>query len=143
MTERSIPASRNQRLRLAYALAALGIIVAGLLWRRPELGLPPLAAKYGGSVLWGAMVFFVVATLRPSARLAAIAGLAAVIAAGVEFSQALHIEWLDAIRRHALGRLLLGRTFSWWDIAAYWVGIIIAYAATAGVRLTQAKTDLE
>jgi hypothetical protein len=121
-------------LRLCYVLAALCTIAAGLLWRRPEFGLPPLAAKYGGSMLWGAMVFFVVAALWPSARLMTIVGLAAVIAAGVEFSQAVHIDWLDAIRRHALGQLLLGRTFTWWDIAAYWAGIIVAWSTTAGAR---------
>lgn len=105
------------------------MIAAGLLWRRPDLGLPPLFAKYGGSVLWGAMVFFVIAALLPKLRLAVLAGLAAGVAAGVEFSQLVHVDWLDAVRRTTMGALLLGRTFSWWDIAAYWGGVAAAYVA--------------
>lgn len=120
-----------RRLRLIYAVAALCIIAAGLLWRRPELGLPPLVAKYGGSVWWGAMVFCVVAALLPTLRLSVIAGLAAVIAAGVEFSQLLHVGWLDEFRSTATGRLLVGHTFTWWDIAAYWVGIVVAYSISS------------
>lgn len=126
---RPLPTDRPRRLRLHYGLAVLGIVVGGLLWRRPELGLPPLAAKYGGSILWGAMVFFVVASLLPAARPAVIAGVAAIVAASVEFSQLIQWEWLDQFRRAAVGALLIGRTFTLWDIAAYWVGIAVAYAA--------------
>ena len=126
--------SRTRWLRGIYAVAVLSTIAAGLLWRRPELGLPPLAAKFGGSILWGSMVFFAVAALLPSARPVLVATLAAVIAANVEFSQAVHIEWLDAVRRHAFGQLLLGSTFTWWDIVAYWMGIALALATATAVR---------
>jgi len=121
-------ASRHRRL--GFALATLGIIVCGLIWRRPELNLPPLAAKYGGSALWGAMVFCLMATLLPSMKLRTVAGAAAVVAAGVEFSQLIEIEWLDRFRRTAFGALLLGRTFTWWDIVAYWAGIAVAGLAS-------------
>jgi hypothetical protein len=120
------------RSRLIYAVATLCIVAVGLLWRRPELGLPQAIAKYGGSVLWGAMVFFAVATLVPRARPMMIAALAAVAAASVEFSQLIHLSWLDDFRHTTIGGLLLGRTFTWWDIAAYWAGI---GAAFIGLRL--------
>lgn len=122
--------------RLVYALATLGIIVCGLIWRRPELGLPPLAAKYGGSMLWGAMVFFAVATLLPSVRLLRIAVIAAVVSAVVEFSQLIQVEWLDQFRLTAIGALLFGRTFTWWDIVAYWAGIVVS-CATAALAIRQ------
>ena len=122
-----MPASALRRLRLTYAVAALCIIIAGLLWRRPELGLPPFAAKYGGSILWGAMVFFVVAFLLPLMKPSTVAWLAAILAASVEFSQLVHLDWLDGIRRTTVGALLLGRTFTWWDIVAYWIGIAASF----------------
>ena len=123
------------RQRWIYLAVALAVIAVGLVWRLPGLGLPPFLAKYGGSVLWGAMVFFIVAAIWPSSRLTTIAAVAAGIAAAVEFSQALHVEWLDAIRSHAFGRLLLGRTFTWWDIAAYWAGIAVAVVGCRCGRL--------
>lgn len=123
--------SMNVLSRLSYAIAALAIIVAGLLWRRPELALPPFAAKYGGSVLWGAMVFCFVGALVPAAGLGRIALIAALVAAAVEFSQAVHIGWLDAFRATTFGRLLLGQTFAWGDVVAYWIGIAAALAVAA------------
>jgi hypothetical protein len=115
--------------RLTWLAAAAATIVAGLVWRWPALGLPPFAAKYGGSALWGTMVFFLVAALRPSARVRNLAFTAAAIAAAVEFSQAIHVDWLDAFRSHTVGHLLLGTSFSWWDIVAYWAGIGVTWFA--------------
>ncbi|MBI1203359.1 MAG: DUF2809 domain-containing protein [Rhodopseudomonas sp.] len=139
MTER--PSSSLSKRRLGYAAVTACIIAAGLLTRRPELGLPWIVAKYSGAVLWGAMVFFAVATLCPALRLSRIALSAAVIAAGVEFSQALHVDWLDAFRHTTFGRLLLGVTFAWADIAAYWVGVAAAWGAAVGVCRVRSSSD--
>jgi Protein of unknown function (DUF2809) len=124
------------RRRLCYAGAAVAFIVAGLTSRSPVLGLPWVVAKHGGSVIWGTMMFFAAAAVLPTARLALIAVITAVVAAGVEFSQLLHVPWLDDFRRTTFGMLLLGRTFSWWDIVSYWIGIAIGcgLAATAARR---------
>ena len=122
--------SQQRRGRLSYVALTLVVVVCGLIWRRPELGLPPLVAKYGGSMLWGVMVFLVVAALRPRVTLFRVAMIAAIVAATVEFSQLIEIEWLDRFRRTAIGALLLGRTFAWWDIAAYWAGIAAAFAVS-------------
>ena len=117
--------------RLFYLTAALFIVACGLIWRWPGLHLPAPAAKYGGSILWGAMMFFVVAALLPRRELKTIAAIAAVVSACVEFSQLIEIGWLDAFRRTTFGALLLGRTFTWWDILAYWVGIVGAWLTTS------------
>ena len=111
------------RLRLIYAALVLMVIAAGLLWRWPGLHLPPALAKYGGSVLWGALVYASLRVVLPEAGVKTIAALAAALAAFVEFTQLLHWPWLDAFRGTPLGVLLLGRFFSWWDIASYWLGI--------------------
>lgn len=68
----------RDRLRTLALLAA--IIASGLLLRRfgPSLGLPFIVVKYGGSLLWGAMVHVAltfVAHRRPSTHLAILAGL--------------------------------------------------------------------
>jgi hypothetical protein len=119
--------------RLISAAFVLVLIACGLLWRRPELGLPASAAKYGGSILWGAMMFFVMATLMPGRDIRRVAMLAAIIAALVEASQLVHVTPLDQFRSTVIGALLLGRTFSWWDIASYWFGIAMAWLATSAV----------
>jgi hypothetical protein len=123
--------ARPWRRRLCYAAAAAGFIVAGLTWRSPALGLPWVVAKHGGSVIWGTMMFFAAAALLPTTRLAIIAVTTAIVAAAVEFSQLIHLAWLDDFRRTTFGMLLLGRTFSWWDIVSYWTGITAGCLATA------------
>jgi hypothetical protein len=104
------------------------IIVLGLALRRfgPGLGIPASIVKYGGSILWGAMVFFLVAIARPRFSRWPVAGISAVIAAGVELFRLFHTPWLDEFRLTLAGALLLGRIFSVWNILAYAAGILLA-----------------
>lgn len=112
--------------RAIYLLACCLLIGAGLLARAPVLGLPPLIAKYSGSAIWGAMVYFAVASLIPAQPLLRRTAITALIAIATEFSQLVHVGWLDAFRRTTLGVLLIGRFFSWWDIVCYLAGIAVA-----------------
>ena len=57
--------------------------------------------------------------LRSCEKIAA----AAIIAALVECVRLFHSPGLNAFRMTTPGALLLGRFFSLWDIAAYWMGI--------------------
>jgi hypothetical protein len=121
-----IKASTSLRMRrLAIALV---IILCGVSLRLGgyEIGLPYFLVKYGGSTLWGAMVFFLFATLLPSQSVGRLAVLSLVSAALVEFSRLYHAPWLDDFRLTLAGALLLGRIFSWWNILAYAVGIALA-----------------
>ncbi len=99
------------------------VIIAGLVWRKADLGLPFFAWKYGGSALWGAMVFLLVRLWRPQAtgRFALVASL--LIAAAVEFSRLCETPWLNEFRLTLAGQLLLGRVFSLWNLVAYAAGI--------------------
>jgi hypothetical protein len=90
------------------------------------LHLPPFLYKYGGSMLWAAMVYFIVAALLPSLKPHPLAGLSALIAAVVEFSRLYHTPALDAFRITLAGKLILGKYFALPDIAAYWLAIAIA-----------------
>ena len=112
----------------ARACMCVGIIVAGLALRRFGLGLgmPVFVVKYGGSALWGAMVFFLIAIVAPRLARLHIALVSILIAVGVELFRLVHTPWLDDFRLTLAGALLLGRIFSMWNILAYVVGIVPA-----------------
>jgi hypothetical protein len=129
------------RLRLTYAALALLVVIAGLLWRWPGVHLPPGLSKYGGSVLWGVLVYLSFRVVLPRKGVMLVTALAALLAASVEFSQLWHEPGLDAFRGTPLGGLLLGRFFSWWDIASYWLGIVAAAAADSAVRKPRSYRD--
>lgn len=116
-----------QFLRLA---ALFLVIVLGLVLRRfgYAVDLPFLVVKYGGSALWGAMVYLLVALFVTSSRPAAISVTALFIAISVELFRLYHTPWLDAFRLTMAGALLLGRVFSLWNMLAYAIGIAAACA---------------
>ncbi|RYE59955.1 MAG: DUF2809 domain-containing protein [Rhizobiaceae bacterium] len=120
-------------IRVQRCLAALLAISAGLLLRRfgYDLGLSFFVVKYGGSALWGAMVFLASATLTGSVNIGRLAVTAFLIALSVELSRLYHTPAMDAFRLTVAGKLLLGRVFSLWNIAAYAVGISIAATVEA------------
>ncbi len=103
----------------------LSIIVSGLALRGYGfgLGLPSPVVKYGGSVLWGTMLFFVVAIVASSLSPSSIVLISASIAVSVELFRLVHAPWLDAFRLTTAGALLLGRIFSAWNMLAYCIGI--------------------
>jgi hypothetical protein len=106
----------------------LSIIACGLALRRVGLGfgLPAAVVKYGGSILWGSMVFFLVAMAASNRSRLSIALIASAIAGCVELFRLVHTPWLDAFRLTLAGALLLGRVFSPWDMVAYGIGIALA-----------------
>jgi len=114
--------------RAAYIALAILTIIAGLVLRRVPLGLPFVVVKFGGSMLWAAMVYWIFAALRPVASVEGIALNASLFAIAVEFFKLYHSPVLDAFRRTLAGGLLLGRFFSWWDIVAYLAAIALAGA---------------
>jgi hypothetical protein len=103
------------------------MIALGLLLRfyGVALGVPALVVKYGGSVLWGTMVLFLVAGLCPRLSRERVAVTAMAIAVVVELIRLVHMPWLDDFRLTLAGALLLGRIFSLWNIVAYAAGIAL------------------
>jgi hypothetical protein len=112
---------------IARAFLCLAIMLVGLALRRYGfgLGLPAVVVKYGGSALWAAMVFFLVAIVGSKLPGRRIALIAFSIAVGVELFRLVHTPWLDDFRLTTAGALLLGRIFSLWNILAYGVGVIL------------------
>jgi hypothetical protein len=115
-------------MTIARACLCAAIIVGGLALRAVglRLGLPAFIVKYGGSVLWGAMVFFLVVLAASRLSRHNIALISAAIAIAVELFRLVHTPALDAFRPTLAGALLLGRIFSAWDIVAYGLGILFA-----------------
>ena len=117
-------------MTITRACMCAAIIVGGLALRGLglRLGLPAFIVKYGGSMLWGAMVLFLVALAAPHLSRPWMALIAASIAVAVELFRLIHTPGLDAFRLTLAGALLLGRIFSAWDFVAYGVGIVSAMA---------------
>ena len=120
-------------LLLSLALM-LATIAAGLAVRFAPLGLPLFVVKYGGSMLWALMVYWIVSALLPSWRFLAVALVAGTLTTAVEFFKLYHSPGLDAFRLTLPGVLLLGRFFSVWDIGAYWPAIVIGAFVDQRIR---------
>jgi hypothetical protein len=130
------------------ASLCLLIVISGLALRHfgLRLGLPSLVVKYGGSLLWGTMVFFLVAMAASCLSRRRVALIAAAIAIGVELFRLVHAPWLDAFRLTTAGALLLGRVFSFWNMLAYGAGIVLGalldrFATSAFAEAARATPD--
>jgi hypothetical protein len=111
------------RSRLWLGVGLVAVIALGLASRRFPSLFPAYLGKYPGDALWALMVFLSWAFFKPRASTSLLAVLALATSCLVEFSQLYQASWLSAIRRTAIGHLVLGSTFSWFDIAAYAAGV--------------------
>jgi hypothetical protein len=95
---------RRSRVIVGTALC-LCTIVCGLALRGygPGLGLNAFVVKYGGSLLWGTMVFFLVALAASNLPRRRIVLSAVLIAVGVELFRLVHAPWLDEFRLSLAG----------------------------------------
>jgi len=118
------------RRRISLVLALFLTVSSCLALRRfgYAANLPFAVVKYGGSILWGAMVYWLLATIFVSSRPFRIAAVALILAVAVELFRLWHTPTLDAFRLTTAGALLLGRVFSLWNVAAYATGIAAALA---------------
>jgi len=124
---------RGRPLSLS-ALLILGTVAAGLTVRMAHLGLPFVIVKYGGSMLWALMIYWIVSSVRarwPVIRCALAAGS---IASAIELFKLYHSPALDSFRLTVPGALLLGRVFSAWDLFAYSVAITVGTLIDRAMR---------
>lgn len=112
---------------LTTLLILLVTIPVGLAVRYAPLHLPWFLSKYLGSFLWAVALYWFIATLFPKLQPKSLAVVAAVTALGVEFSRLVPQPTVDAFRLTLAGQILLGRFFSFKNIAAY----LLAIAASA------------
>ncbi|TXM75193.1 DUF2809 domain-containing protein [Methylobacterium sp. WL103] len=124
-------------IRLRFLGLAACAILAGLVLRLVPWGLPLTAHHVGGGLLWGAMLYGLVAAGRPPgwSRTAAVA-VAIVVGCGIELLRLHRDPALDAFRATLAGQLLLGRLFSPWNMLTYAAGILAAAVATRRMTWT-------
>jgi len=113
------------RSRLLLFPGFVAVIAFGMASRRFPFLFPAVLGKYPGDALWAWMVFLGVAFIRPRASTGRLALWAFAISCADEFSQIYQAPWINAIRHTTVGPLVLGSTFSWFDMIAYAVGILI------------------
>lgn len=124
---------QNRPLALS-ALLIAATIAAGLAIRLLPLALPNVLVKYGGSLLWAMMVYWIVSAARPHWSPARSALASSAVALCVELFKLYHTPPLDAFRLTLPGKLLLGRIFSLWALLAYTVAIILGALADRAIR---------
>ena len=110
------------KTRLPYLIAAIVVIVTGLLSRR--MAAIPL---WAGDVLWALMVYLLVRAILVTAPLKQLILISLLFCFAIEFSQLYQAPWINEIRQTLPGKLILGKGFLWGDLLAYVVGVVIGY----------------
>jgi hypothetical protein len=98
--------------------------------------------KRTGDALWACAVFVLLSIVRPRWSTVKVAIFALIISYCVEFSQIYHRPWIDHIRSHAIGKLILGTTFFWLDQLAYTIGIA-AISPVDFLLISRRKTTID
>ena len=129
--------SVSVRSRRACGLWLALLVGAGLGSRRP--GLPEFCLLYVGDFLWGAMFFVLYGCGWPAAPAERVWRWAAATTVSIELSQLCRAPWLSAIRATTCGKLLLGNTFLWSDVASVVLGASAAALADEAYRRRRAR----
>ncbi|WP_051395919.1 MULTISPECIES: DUF2809 domain-containing protein [Asaia] len=113
------------------------VMTLGLFCRLAPLGLPPMFRKWSGSILWGAMFWFLALLLTGGKSLRVTLLLAASGAGASECIKLAHYDALETLRRNRVGHFLLGQQFSWLNLIAYITGIALALVTALALKSTQ------
>ena len=114
--------------RRYYAVAFIGVVALGLASRRYPHLFPAVLGKYPGDALWALMVFCGLGFLNPWLPTLRLAVYALLISYVDEFSQLYQAPWINPVRGTYVGHLVLGSTFSWYDMLTYTVGVAFGVA---------------
>lgn len=124
------------------SLAVLSLVIAlGLASRRYGQHWPYGLNNHPGDALWALMIFIAWSFARPTATTTFLAQASLLTCYLVEFSQLIQAPWLNAIRHTVWGRLVLGASFSWTDLAAYTVGVAVGVLLDRWRRQTAQSLD--
>lgn len=131
---------QNTKKHLRYALAVMVTITLGLASRKLAATLPAFVADHFGDALWAAMVYFGFCFLFVNTRPTRIALFSLLFCFIVEFSQLYQAHWINAIRQHTLGALVLGKGFLAIDLLRYTAGVIVAYGVDKALLRNNRQT---
>ena len=123
MTSTPPPSTRRRLTCLAIMLL---LIPLGFVCRFVPIGLPYLIVKYGGSFLWASTVYWFIGYFLARQKPLTLALISLVITAAIEFLKRVQSSTLENIRNTLFGIIILGRYFSYTDIAVYWFAIFCA-----------------
>jgi hypothetical protein len=112
-----------KRSRLLYTGVIALVVAIGLPTRLLPDYLPTFVVNYLGDTLWALAIFLGWGVLLPRAHTRTIFLLALAVTWGIEFSELYQADWINAIRAHRLGGLILGYTFLPSDLLMYLCGI--------------------
>jgi Protein of unknown function (DUF2809) len=121
MTSALPPSTRRRLTCLAIMLL---LIPLGFVCRFVPVGLPYLIVKYGGSFLWASTVYWFIGYFLARQKPLVLALISLVITAAIEFLKRVQSSTLENIRNTFFGIMILGRFFSYTDIAVYWIAIL-------------------
>jgi hypothetical protein len=117
--------------RRCYAAAFIGVVALGLASRRYPGLFPAFLGKYPGDALWALMVFCGLGFIIPGRSAMRLAVCALLISYVDEFTQIYQAPWINGIRGTYVGHLILGSTFSCFDMLAYTLGVAIGVMCKA------------
>ena len=100
------------------------LIPLGFVCRFVPIGLPYLIVKYGGSFLWASTVYWFIGYFLIRQKPLVLALISFVVTSGIEFLKRVQSSTLEHIRNTFFGIMILGRYFSYTDIAVYWIAIL-------------------
>ena len=116
---------KMRRNRIAYLRLIIITILVGLVSRTNLT--PKLIYPYAGDFFYALMVFFIIGCLIPQMKTLKIALISIGICYTLELFQLYQSEWINTIRNHKLGGLILGYGFLWSDIISYTLGGITGF----------------
>src|SRR5262252_4402082 len=115
----------RSRRRTGYLLAFVLTIFAGLASRHFPQIFPAFVGKYPGDALWALMVFFGLGAIFRTASSALVSVAALGFSFGIEVLKLCNAPWLANIRHTTLGHLVFGDVFSWQNLVAYAIGVMV------------------
>lgn len=117
---------KPERRPLLQLAATVLVIALGLASRAFPQWVPDSLGKYPGDALWAMMIVFGLGMVATRMRTWQLALWSLLICFAVEFSQLYQASWIVELRSHALGHLVLGSFFGWFDLIAYAAGVAVA-----------------
>jgi hypothetical protein len=91
--------------------------------------LPWFLSQYTGDTMWALAFFALFRAILIKSNLFTVFLVTLDFSFLIELSQLWHPDWLENIRRTAVGGLLLGFGFQWTDLICYTAGCLIGWLA--------------
>lgn len=119
------------KARLIYLFLLIVTAIAGLVSREQSPSVVPL---FVGDILWGLAVFLLIRLFFIQKSLPFTVIISIIYTWATEFSQLYHAPWIDNLRQTFFGKVMLGETFYWGDIASYTIGIGLGILVELSLR---------